>query len=83
MGIFPLLSVILISLIGCQSPAIYHVSSTPTPGPLRVFITGLVDTPLLITAENVGEYPPYDRATTMVCPDGIYETEDATCRVSF
>jgi len=77
-GICVLLSAMLISLSGCQTPAIFHVPSTPTPAPLHVTITGLVDTPLLITAGNVGEFHRYDRASIMVCPDGIYETEDAT-----
>jgi DMSO/TMAO reductase YedYZ molybdopterin-dependent catalytic subunit len=54
------------------------IPQTPTPAPLQVTITGLVDNPLTLTANNVSDFPQYGRASTMVCPDGAYETEQAT-----
>jgi DMSO/TMAO reductase YedYZ molybdopterin-dependent catalytic subunit len=54
------------------------IPQTPTPAPLQVTITGLVDNPLTLTANNVTDFPQYGRASTMVCPDGAYETEQAT-----
>jgi DMSO/TMAO reductase YedYZ molybdopterin-dependent catalytic subunit len=54
------------------------IPQTPTPAPLQVKITGLVDNPLTLTANNVSDFPQYGRASTMVCPDGAYETEQAT-----
>jgi DMSO/TMAO reductase YedYZ molybdopterin-dependent catalytic subunit len=45
---------------------------------LHVVVTGLVDQSLVLTAANLGAFPQYERASIMVCPDGAYETEEAT-----
>ncbi len=69
---------ILIILAGCRSISMINVPPRPTPAPLHVTITGLVDNPLTLTADNIGDFPQYERASIMVCPDGTYETEEAT-----
>lgn len=68
----------LVILAGCWSFPAADTPQTPTSAPLQVTITRLVDTPLTLTADNVKDFPQYGRASTMICPDGAYETEQAT-----
>jgi DMSO/TMAO reductase YedYZ molybdopterin-dependent catalytic subunit len=69
----------VVFLAGCGAPLAVDIPQTPTPGPLYVTITGLVDNPLTLTANNnVDDFRLYGRASTMLCSDGIYETEQAT-----
>jgi DMSO/TMAO reductase YedYZ molybdopterin-dependent catalytic subunit len=68
----------VVGLAGCKSFPAMNVPPTPTPAPLHVTVTGLVDNPLTLTTANIGDFPRYERTSQMVCPDGAYETEEAT-----
>ena len=69
----------LLLLTGCKSSgAVINPPRTPTPAALHVTISGRVDRPFTLTAEDLDDYPQYGRASIMICPDGAYETEEAT-----
>jgi hypothetical protein len=67
-----------IVISGCGSLPSVTVPPTPTPAPLHVTVTGLVNNPLTLTTDNLESFRGYGRESTMVCPDGTYETEEAT-----
>lgn len=69
--------VVVILLMGCQ-PLSLQIPPDPTPAPLQVTVTGLVENPFVLTTGRLAEFSQVERASIMVCPTDAYPTEEAT-----